>query len=339
LDEIMRTKPLVTILFVGSLVVAAVAGTHILSQKGAGGPKAYILATTMPLSQGTLLRAQDVTWQGVTETKPGAITRPSATALEARPELDNETRASVYGAVVRRALDAGEPILQAAIVKPGDREFLQVVLTPGARAIAIPVATGGASTGLLAAGDRVDVVLTQNFKNDTAPDMRTTPVTRRSVSETVVDNLRVLAIDAPDTVTATPGRPMTPVNPATGNFGRTVTLEVTPEQAEQVNVAAELGKLSLTLRSATDNLASASPTMPIVRVANNNGVNHNPVDGRIKATWAGDVSPALSGAAQERPVAVVAPSVTIFRGTKPPRDREPQTEIVEDGSKLPLRSN
>jgi pilus assembly protein CpaB len=335
----MRVKPLVTILFVGSLVVVAVAGTHILSQKGAGGPKAYILATTMPLPQGTLLRAQDVTWQGVTETKPGEITRPSASALEARPELDNEIRASVYGAVVRRALDAGEPIMQATIVKPGDREFLQVVLTPGARAIAIPVATGGASTGLLAAGDRVDVVLTQNFKNDTAPDMRTTPVTRRSVSETVVDNLRVLAIDAPDQVTATPGRPMTPVNPATGNFGRTVTLEVTPEQAEQVNVAAELGKLSLTLRSTTD-YASASPTVPIVRAVNNNAVNHDPrVDGRVKATWAGDVSPALSGAAQEKPIAVVAPAVTIFRGTKPQRDREPQTEIVKDGPELPARSN
>ena len=330
----MRVKPLVTILFVGSLVVVAVAGTHILSQKGAGGPKAYILATTMPLPQGTLLRAQDVTWQGVTETKPGEIVRPNAAALEANPELDNEARASVYGAVVRRALDADEPILQATIVKPGDREFLQVVLTPGARAIAIPVATGGASTGLLAAGDHVDVVLTQNFKNDTAPDMRTTPVTRRSVSETVVDNLRVLAIDAPETNV----RPAA-VNPAAGNFGRTVTLEVTAEQAEQIYVAAELGKLSLTLRSTTDYLASTSPTAPIVRAANNNGVNHNPLDGRVKATWAGDVSPALSGAAQEKPIAVVTPAITIFRGTKPPRDREPQTEIVKDGPELPVRSN
>ena len=335
----MRAKPLVTTLFVGSLVVIAVAATHMLSQKGAGGPTAYILATTLPLPQGTLLRAQDVTWQGVAETKPGEITRPSASALEANPELENTVRASVYGAVLRHELPASEPILQSAIAKPGDRDFLQVVLTPGARAIAIPVATGGASTGLLAAGDRVDVVLTQNFKNDTAPDMRTTPVTRRSVSETVVDNLRVLAIDEPDKVAAAPGRPMVPVNPAAGNFGRTVTLEVTAQQAEQINVATELGKLSLTLRSATDYLASASPTAPIVRAVNNNGVNHDPLDGRIKATWAGDVSPALSGAAQAKPVAVVTPAVTIFRGTKPQRDREPQTEIVKEGPELPARSN
>ena len=73
----------------------------------------------------------------------------------------------------------------------GDRDFLEVVLSPGARAIAIPVATGGASTGLLYPGDRVDVILTQTFKNDP-------PLIRRSVSETVVESLRVLAVDTPD---------------------------------------------------------------------------------------------------------------------------------------------
>lgn len=322
----MRTKPLVTTLFVGSLIVAAVAATHMLSQSSAGGPKAQILATTMPLPQGTLLREQDVTWQGVTETKPGEIVRPAAAALEANPALENQIRASVYGAVLRHELPLGEPILQSAIAKPGERDFLQVVLTPGERAIAIPVATGGASTGLLTPGDRVDVILTQNFKGDNAADA---PLTRRSVSETVVENLRVLAIDEPDKVTA-PGRlAAVPVNPAAGNFGRTVTLEVTAEQAEQINVATELGKLSLTLRSASDyasasHVPTASPLATIVRT-----VAHEPVDGHVRPTWAGDVSPALMGAAQERPVAVTLPPVVILRGSKPTRDHEPTTEIVE----------
>ena len=129
----MRTKPLVTTLFVGSLVIAAVAATHILSQDNAGGPKAQILAATMPLSQGTLLREQDVTWQGVTEIKPSEIVRPTAAALEANPALENQIRATVYGAVLRHELPAGEPILQSAIAKPGERDFLQVVLTPGER--------------------------------------------------------------------------------------------------------------------------------------------------------------------------------------------------------------
>jgi len=178
---------------------------------------------------------------------------------------------------------------------------------------------------LLTPGDRVDVILTQNFKGDNAANA---PLTRRSVSETVVDNLRVLAIDEPDKVTA-PNRPVVAVNPAAGNFGRTVTLEVTAEQAEQINVATELGKLSLTLRSATDyasasHTPSISPLAPIVRK-----VAHEPVDGHVRPTWAGDVSPALMGAAQEKPVAVTPPPVVILRGSKPLHDHEPVTETVE----------
>jgi pilus assembly protein CpaB len=288
----MRAKTVVTLLFVVSVVVAAVAITHMMAQKGdATAPKTQILAATVALPTGTLLRAQDVTWQPASEIEPDQIERPNATALEGKPELDDETRGSVYGAVLRHPLAAGEPIQRGAIVKPGDRDFLQVVLTPGARAISIPVSTGGASTGLLSPGDRVDVILTQNFKNDNSnEELRHTPLTRRSVGETVVENLRVLAIDAPDTKQAN-------VNPAAGSFGRTVTLEVTPEDAEQINVAAELGKLSLTLRSVTGptTLASASPT--------------------VKPKWAGDVSPALYGAAQEKPVAVIPPPVQVFHGS------------------------
>src|SRR5262249_8133112 len=161
-----------------------------------------------------LLRAPDVTWQMIGRpAERGEISRPSATVREAQSKADEEARSEVYGAALRGAITMGDPIRRSGIVKPGDRDFLQIVLAPGA--IAIPVATGGASTGLLNPGDRVDVILTQKF-SDSA-----TPLTHRSVSETVVENLRVLVIDAMDAKTA-----------AGNTFGRTVTLEVMPEQAE-----------------------------------------------------------------------------------------------------------
>lgn len=285
----MRAKTILVVLFAVCLIVAALAFVQVMAPKGgATVAKAQILAATMPLPAGTLLRAQDVA--GLPgDAEPDQIVRPENT--DTKPELDDETRASVYGAVLRHALAAGEPIRRGAFVKPGDRDFLQVVLTPGARAIAIPVSTGGASTGLLSPGDRVDVILTQNFKNDTAQDLKNTPITRRSVSGTVVESLRVLAIDTPDPKA-------TAANPSNGNFGRTVTLEVTADQAELINVAAELGKLSVTLRSVTDpstTLASASPEP-------------------IKPKWAGDASPALSGAAVEKPVALAPLPVQVFHG-------------------------
>jgi pilus assembly protein CpaB len=288
----MRAKTILTVLFLISLAVAVVVILRAMPTQGdanANTPKNEILVATVPLAAGTLLRAQDVTWQLVTgPVEPGEIVRPSEGARQTKPEIDEETRAVVYGAAMRPAHDtaAGEPIRRGSIVRPGDRDFLQVVLTPGARAIAIPVTTGGASTGLLYPGDRVDVILTQNFKGEG------TTITRRSVSETVVENLRVLAIDALDVKSG-------------GSFGRTVTLEVTPEQAEKVNVATELGKLSLTLRSVSgpDGLVAASTAGP----------------GRatgVKPTWAGDVSPALGGAMPEKAIIVQQPPVDVVRGSK-----------------------
>jgi pilus assembly protein CpaB len=298
----MRAKTILAVLFLVSLGVAAVVLLRALPQIFAAAPEPpardEILVATVPLAAGTLLRAQDVTWQPIAAAEPGEIVRPPVVARQANPELDEEARAEVYGAALRGAvvpgdpirrgpIAAGAPILRGGVVKPGDRDFLQVVLSPGARAIAIPVATGGASTGLLFPGDRVDVVLTQDFKEGNMP------LTRRSVSETVVENLRVLAINVPDAKTAGAGN----------TFGRTVTIEVTPEQAEKINVATELGKLSLTLRSVTTTegvvaTSTAGPGKPT----------------GVKPTWAGDVSPALGGAMPDKVQTAERPPVEIIRG-------------------------
>lgn len=289
----MRAKTILTVLFLISLAVAVIVILRVLPPQGdanATAPKEEILVATVPLAAGTLLRAQDVTWQAVARPiDPGEIVRPSDAVRQVKPEIDEETRAAVYGAAIRPARDtaAGEPIRRSNIVKPGDRDFLQVVLARGARAIAIPVVTGGASTGLLFPGDRVDVILTQNFKGEG------TTITRRSVSETVVENLRVLAIDTPDAKAAGAG----------GNFGRMVTLEVTPEEAEKINVATELGKLSLTLRSISGPSGSAGASAAGPGQATG-----------VKPTWAGDVSPALGGAMPEKAIVVQQPPVEVFHG-------------------------
>jgi pilus assembly protein CpaB len=286
----MPAKTILTGLFLISLGVVVFLGLRALPHQSTSAAKQEVLVATTALPSGTLLRAKDVIWQPISETaEPDQILRPPGAAGTANLELDQQTRAEVYGAALRAGVTAGDPIRRSAIVKPGDRDFLRIVLSPRARAIAIPVVTGGASTGLLYPGDRVDVILTQTFKNDP-------PLTRRSVSETVVESLRVLAVDAPD------AKPTGVSN----SFGRTVTLEVTPEQAEKINVAAELGKLSLTLRSisGTDGVA----TVPTPGPAQASGV---------KPTWAGDVSPALGDAMPPNKVIVAEqPPVEVIHGTK-----------------------
>jgi pilus assembly protein CpaB len=286
----MPAKTILTGLFLISLGVVAVLGLRALPHQVTSAAKQETLVATTALPSGTLLRAKDVTWQPIVGTaEPDQVLRPTGAAGAANLELDQQARAEVYGAALRAAVTAGDPIRRSALVKPADRDFLRIVLSPGARAIAIPVATGGASTGLLYPGDHVDVILTQTFKNDP-------PLTRRSVSETVVESLRVLAIDAPDTKPAG----------ASNSFGRTVTLEVTPEQAEKVNVAAELGKLSLTLRSISGTDAVATASTP----------GRAQLTG-VRPTWAGDVSPALGVATPPNKVIVAAqPPVEIIHGTK-----------------------
>jgi pilus assembly protein CpaB len=220
-----------------------------------------------------LLRADDVVWRpaaGVVE--PGTVVRPLAAV---HTERDEQARNEVSGAALNVDLARGEPIRRSLIVKPGDCDFLQVVLTSGARAIAIPISSVGAGTGLLNPGDRVDVVLTQNFNSE--------GLAHRSVSETIAQNLRMLAID-----------------PANAQGGRSVMLEVTPDQAEKVGVAAELGKLSLLLRRAGD-------TAPVSGTA----------DSRARPTWDGDVSHALATIKPAEKVAPLdRPSVGIIRGNK-----------------------
>jgi pilus assembly protein CpaB len=288
----MPAKTILTVLFLISLAVVVILGLRALPPRENADTAARdeILVATTALPPSTLLRAKDVMWQRISgAAEPGHILRPAIAVGKASPELYQQAPAEVYGAALRAGVAAGDPIRRSAIVKPGDREFLQVVLSPRARAIAIPVATGGASTGLLYPGDRVDVILTQTFKNDP-------PLTRRSVSETVVEGLRVLAIDASEAKTASAGN----------SFGRTVTLEVTPEQAEKVNVAAELGKLSLTLRSvsASDGIVATSAAMPASGMS-------------VKPVWAGDVSPALGDAMPpNKLVAAEQPAVEVIHGTK-----------------------
>jgi pilus assembly protein CpaB len=291
----MRAKTILTILFLISLAVGAFVVLRAIpltpqTSTQVAANKTQILVAAIPLEPGTLLRDQDVIWAPINRApEVGEFVRPPAAAVEAKPELDQQARAEVYGMALRGAISGaaaripiaqGEPIRRNEIVKPGDRDFLQVVLSPGARAIAIPVTTGGASTGLLYPGDRVDVVLTQQFNNGD------TPLVRRSVGETVVENLRVLAIDAPDQPSAT--------------FGRTVTLEVTPVQAEKINVAVDLGKLSLTLRSADSKQSIVAAAAP----------GPGETDS-IKPAWAGDVSPALGGVMPARATAEQPPVLVI----------------------------
>lgn len=146
----------------------------------------------------------------------------------------------LLGTVVRFPITAGEPVTQGSLVSPGDRGFLAAALSPGMRAVTVPVSATTGVGGFIFPGDRVDLVLTQSF-----------PLNDGEINggETILENLRVLATDqSTETVTDEEGKTVV-------KAFRTVTLEVTPEYAEMVSIARGMGDLSLALRSISDNQA------------------------------------------------------------------------------------
>ena len=139
----------------------------------------------------------------------------------------------LVGAVVRRSFNAGEPITPKRLIRPGERGFLAAVLRPGYRAIAIRVnATSGVS-GLVFPGDRIDIILTHSVSVRSGEEKY-----ERRASETILENVRVLAID--QSVDEDANKP---------SYADNFTLEVTPKQAEMLSVVRELGGLSISLRS------------------------------------------------------------------------------------------
>jgi pilus assembly protein CpaB len=107
------------------------------------------------------------------------------------------------------------------------------VLRPGYRAIAIRVdATSGVS-GLVFPGDRIDIILTHVISDNSGES-----TVERRASETVLQNVRVLAID--QRVDESGTEP---------TYAKNFTLEVIPKQAEMLSVVRELGGLSISLRS------------------------------------------------------------------------------------------
>jgi pilus assembly protein CpaB len=148
-----------------------------------------------------------------------------------------DAKARLRGSVVHSHIDPDKPVTSENILRPQDRGFLASVLEAGKRAISIEVDAESGVSRLIWPGDHVDVVLTQQLDKDNP---------RRTASETILENVRIIAIDQeieqgqrPPADNATgPGKPL----------NHPVSLELKPEDVQKIAVAKKLGTLSLTIR-------------------------------------------------------------------------------------------
>lgn len=144
------------------------------------------------------------------------------------------------GTVVRVPIFALEPILTRKLVAKGDTGTMAALVKSGMRAISVEISTESASGGFILPNDYVDVIMTYQMTYMDATGMPTEMTT----SETILQNVRVLAIDQI--------HDKDPETEGAYQVGNTATLEVNNKEAELIALAQRKGELTLSLRPWSD---------------------------------------------------------------------------------------
>jgi pilus assembly protein CpaB len=188
-----------------------------------------VLVAKADIGLGQSVTPDNLQWQ----TWPAATSSNSFIRRGERPEAAKE----VAGSIARSPFLAGEPIREQKLVKANGSGFMAAILPAGMRAVSTEISPETGAGGFILPNDRVDVILSKREKN---PDRSGSADVVNS--EIILANVRVLAID------------QAPKEKDGQNnvVGKTVTLELKPEQSEALARARQTGTLSLALRSIAD---------------------------------------------------------------------------------------
>jgi len=137
---------------------------------------------------------------------------------------------SLDGRVALSVITPGEPILETRLAPLGSRAGLNALIRPGYRAMTVKVNEVVGVAGFALPGNYVDILVSVD---DGA---------KQKVSKIVLEKILVLAVAQEHAVKDE----MKP------RVVGAVTLEVTPEQSERLDLARSIGQLSMALRNQTD---------------------------------------------------------------------------------------
>jgi len=186
---------------------------------------ADILVANSDISRGSKLNEAHFTWKQW----PADVVSQNHVTRQASPDaIGNFT-----GGVANGDFFSGDPISARRIIMPGEKSIMAALLNPGMRAVTTRISVDTAAGGFIQPGDNVDIILTSSVQGLQGGN------SKRYVSETIFENVKVMAID------------QTFSNDAGGGptvIGSTATFEMTQEDAELLNQSVAQGDLSLTLR-------------------------------------------------------------------------------------------
>jgi pilus assembly protein CpaB len=234
-----------TFLVVLSLVMGIVAAwaannwvrTRLGPEEGSGAD--VVMAAALDIPYGTKVEARHVK----------ILSLPAGTA----PDRSIRELSQVEGMVATAEVLRGEILMQDRFANHDVGSTLAALVQTHMRAVTVRVDDVVGVAGFLLPGNRVDVVAS-----------RIEPTTRRATTETILRNLKVLAVD--QTASTDKNEPV---------IVRAVTLEMSPTESEALIKAKEEGTIQLILRNplaeepevVEEEPAPAPAPQPVVRPA------------------------------------------------------------------------
>ncbi len=201
-----------------------------LSGPSSGPEAVQVVVAARPLRYGDKLRPEDIklaAWPKAS-VPPGALHRLEP--LSGKP--------GDPAPIVMRPVETNEPVLTSKITGFGAPARLAATIAPGMRATTVGMSGAQDMAALIGPGDRVDVLI--------ARDVPSGGKDRVLLSDILLRGIRVLGLDQDA------GGPSSSKRPA-----RSVTLEVSVEDAQKLALAQKIGTLSLALRGVMGGEAGA----------------------------------------------------------------------------------
>jgi pilus assembly protein CpaB len=225
---------LIAAVLLGLLGVFAMQRFVSMKTKVAAEPCSQVVVAEADIASGTALR-------------PGLLKAVSWPKRVCPPDVATAVN-QVNDRVVAVPVSKGEPIILKKLAPVGTAAGLGGLLQPDMRAFTVKVNDVSGVAGFVHPGDRVDVLVALPMSNR-----------GEQFSKIILQNVKVL----------TAGQAMDQTNTSKPVLVNTVTLEVTPQQSEVLNLASTQGRIHLTLRNRTNK--DIAPTQGVLTSSLLNG--------------------------------------------------------------------
>jgi pilus assembly protein CpaB len=214
-------------------LLAVVMVRNVLSAKttkGAGGVSAAmtpVVVAALPIERGA----------GLKPAMLKVVNYPNTAVPAGAFKTVEEVAGAANARTAMRSMTANEPVLNDKLSGAGGKTNLSGTLTPGMRAVSVRSDEVNGVGGFVLPGDRVDILLTRSVGSGAAAT---------TVTQVLAEDSLVLGIDQSSDQEAN--------KPA---VAKSVTVEVTPDQAQTISLAHSVGSISLSLRQISDKEALA----------------------------------------------------------------------------------